>query len=93
MMVKQICFFLFAILPFLSLADYHYYYYYYYYNYSFFAGKTLGNIIIMIGTTLSLCRYALETLKKSRIKRIHIVGRRGPAQVHHLFKSFDVSFV
>jgi hypothetical protein len=39
-------------------------------------------IVIIDNITILLATYAIESLKKSKIKHVHIVGRRGLAQVN-----------
>lgn len=53
-----------------------------------------GNVALDVARTLltnvnalkktDMTEYALATLSKSRVKRVHVVGRRGPMQVMNL---------
>lgn len=43
---------------------------------------------ISILETTDICEYALEALRKSRVRRVWLVGRRGPLQVAFTIKEF-----
>ena len=52
-----------------------------------------GNVALDVARTLlsdvdslrktDMTDYALDTLSRSRVNRVHVVGRRGPMQVNH----------